>query len=69
MNKNYKSKIFEDKTFIVNAPYNSVKELFNTERFKVKIFRENGDDEYFVIMREKKEESKELEEEKILPLA
>ncbi len=48
-----KSEIYEDKHFIVNGPYNSGKEIFNTQRFNVKIFKENGSDTAFVIIREK----------------
>ncbi len=52
---NHKAEIYEDKHFVINAPYNSCKELFNTERFDVRVYKENGDDEYFVKIREKKE--------------
>jgi hypothetical protein len=51
-----KNKITEDKTFVINMPYNAGKEIFNTELFKIRIFKENGDDYAFVIIRRREKE-------------
>ena len=56
---NPKAEIYEDRKYTINAPYGAGKELFNTNRFNIKIWKENGDDDYFVIVREKKAEENE----------
>jgi len=52
-----KAKIYEDKTYVINAPYTSSlgKELFNDKRFNIKIWKENGDDVCYVWVREKEQ--------------
>lgn len=47
-------KITEDTEVIINCPYNSLKEVFDTKRFKVKVFKDNGD-KPFIIIREREE--------------
>lgn len=50
-----KAQIYEDQEFIINKPYGATKEIFNTQRFNVKIFKENGE-KPFVVIREKNED-------------
>ena len=61
--KSIKAVIHEDTKITLNAPFNvSLKTLFNTKRFQIKILKENGDDPMVIV---RVWESEELEDKNI----